>query len=74
MTYFNFKYVERDDNGANEKELAIEVSMKFSLLKPITDIIDLNIEKLVNLLDESSVSVKVNGTDVWVDAFIDELD
>ena len=74
VTYFNFKYVERDDNGATEKELAIEVSMKFSLLKPITDIIDLNIEKLVNLLDESSVSVKVNGTDVWVDAFIDELD
>lgn len=74
VTYFNFKYVERDDNGATEKELAIEVSMKFSLLNPINDIIDLNIEKLVNLLDKSSVSVKVNGTNVWADAFIDELD
>lgn len=74
VTYFNFKYVERDDNGATEKELAIEASMTFGLLKPITGIIDLNIEKLVNLLDESSVSVKVNGTNVWADAFIDELD
>lgn len=74
VTSFNFTYIERDDNGATEKELAIEVSMKFSLLAPITDIIDLDIEKLVKLLDESSVSVKVNGTNVWADAFIDELD
>lgn len=74
VTIFNFNYIERDDSGATEKELAIEASMTFGLLKPITGIIDLNIEKLVNLLDESSVSVKVNGTDVWVDAFIDELD
>lgn len=74
VTYFNFKYVERDDNGETEKELAIEVSMTFSPLTPITNIKDLDIEKLVNLLDESSVSVKVNGTNVWADAFIDELD
>ena len=74
VTYFNFKYVERDDNDATEKELAIEVSMTFSPLTPITNIKDLDIEKLVNLLDESSVSVKVNGTNVWADAFIDELD
>lgn len=74
VTIFNFSYIERDDSGATEKELAIEASMTFGLLKPITGIIDLNIEKLVNLLDESSVSVKVNGTNVWADAFIDELD
>ena len=74
VTIFNFNYIERDDSGATEKELAIEASMTFGLLKPITGIIDLNIEKLVNLLDESSVSVKVNGTNVWADAFIDELD
>ena len=73
VTIFNFKYVERDDNGA-KKELAIEVSMKFSLLAPIKEISNLNIENLVNLLDKSSVSVKVNGTNVWADAFIDELD
>lgn len=74
VTIFNFNYIERDDSGATEKELAIEASMTFGLLKPITGIIDLNIEKLVNLLDRSSVSVKVNGTNVWADAFIDELD
>lgn len=74
VTIFNFNYIERDDSGATEKELAIEASMTFGLLKPITGIIDLNIEKLVNLLDKSSVSVKVNGTNVWADAFIDELD
>ena len=74
VTNFNFNYIERDDNGVTEKKLAIEVSMKFSLLAPITGIIDLDIEELVKLLDESSVSVKVNGMDVWADAFIDELD
>ena len=74
VTNFNFNYIERDDNGVTEKKLAIEVSMKFSLLAPITGIIDLDIEELVKLLDESSVSVKVNGTNVWADAFIDELD
>lgn len=74
VTYFNFKYVERDDNGATEKELAIEVSMTFSPLTPITNIKDLDIENLVKLLDGSSVSVKVNGMDVWAEAFIDELD
>ena len=74
VTNFNFNYIERDDNGVTEKKLAIEVSMKFSLLAPITGIIDLDIEELVKLLDESSVSVKVNGMDVWAEAFIDELD
>lgn len=74
VTIFNFNYIERDDSGATEKKLAIEASMTFGLLKPITGIIDLNIEKLVNLIDESSVSVKVNGTNVWAEAFIDELD
>ena len=74
VTIFNFDYIERDDSDATEKKLAIEASMTFGPLNPITGIIDLNIEKLVNLLDESSVSVKVNGTNVWVDAFIDELD
>lgn len=74
MTSFNFNYIERDNKGATEKELAIEVSMTFSPLASITGIIDLDIENLINLLDKSSVSVKVNGTNVWADAFIDELD
>lgn len=74
MTIFNFNYIERDDSGATEKKLAIEASMTFGPLNPITGIIDLNIENLAKLLDESSVSVEVNGTNVWADAFIDELD
>ncbi len=74
VTIFNFNYIERDDSGATEKKLAIEASMTFGPLNPITGIIDLNIENLAKLLDESSVSVEVNGTNVWADAFIDELD
>lgn len=71
---FNVKYVEYDEK-AIEKELTIEASLTFGLnVSSITDISDLDIEKLVKLLDGNSVSVKVNGMDVWTEAFIDELD
>ncbi len=74
VTSFNFKYTEYDD-GAIEDTIAIEASMTFGLnVSSITDISDLDIEKLVKLLDGNSVSVKVNGMEVWAEAFIDELD
>ena len=73
-TSFNFKYTEYDD-GVKEDTLTIEASMTFGLnASSITDISDLDIEKLVKLLDGNSVSVKVNGMEVWAEAFIDELD
>lgn len=71
MTYFNFKYIEYDDEGI-EDTLTIEVSMTFDLSVPSIE--DLDMKKLVKQLNENSVSVKVNGTNVWADAFIDELD
>ena len=71
MTDFNFKYTEYDDGGI-EDTLTIEVSMTFDLSVPSVE--DLDMQELVKKLNENSVSVKVNGTDVWVDAFIDELD
>lgn len=71
MTDFNFKYTEYDDGGI-EDTLTIEVSMTFDL--SVSSIADLDMKKLVNELNENSVSVKVNGTNVWADAFIDELD
>ena len=71
VTSFNFKYVEYDD-GVIEDTLTIEVSMAFDL--SVSSIADLDMEKLVKQLNENSVSVKVNGTNVWADAFIDELD
>lgn len=71
MTYFNFKYTEYDDGGI-EDTLTIEVSMTFDL--SVSSIADLDMEKLVKQLNENSVSVKVNGMNVWADAFIDELD
>lgn len=70
MTNFNFKYTEYDDGV--EETLTIEVSMTFDLSVPSIE--DLDMEKLVKQLNENSVSVKVNGTNVWADAFIDELD
>lgn len=73
MASFNFKYVEYDD-GVIEDTLTIEASMAFDLSISISSIEDLDIENLVKLLDGSSVSVKVNGMDVWAEAFIDELD
>lgn len=69
-TDFNFKYTEYDDGV--EDTLTIEVSMTFDLSVPSIE--DLDMEKLVTKINENPVSVKVNGTDVWVDAFIDELD
>lgn len=71
MTDFNFKYTEYDDGGI-EDTLTIEVSMTFDLSVPSIE--DLDMEKLVTHINENPVSVKVNGTNVWVDAFIDELD
>lgn len=74
VTFLNFKYTEYDD-GVKEDTLTIEASMTFGLnASSITDISDLDIEKLVKLLDGNSVSVKVNGMEVWAEAFIDELD
>ena len=70
MTYFNFKYTEYDDGV--EETLTIEASMTFDL--SVSSIADLDMKKLVEKLNENSVSVKVNGTNVWADAFIDELD
>ena len=72
MTYFNFKYTEYDDDGRIEDTLTIEVSMTFDLSVPSIE--DLDMEKLVTQINENPVSVKVNGTNVWADAFIDELD
>lgn len=69
-TYFNFKYTEYDDGV--EDTLTIEVSMTFDLSVPPVE--DLDMQELVKKLNENSVSVKVNGTNVWADAFIDELD
>lgn len=71
MTDFNFKYTEYDDGGI-EDTLTIEVSMTFDL--SVSSIADLDMKKLVTQINENSVSVKVNGTNVWADAFIDELD
>lgn len=71
MTDFNFKYIEYDDEGI-EDTLTIEVSMTFDLSVP--SIADLDMKKLVTQINENPVSVKVNGTNVWADAFIDELD
>lgn len=71
MTDFNFKYTEYDDGGI-EDTLTIEVSMTFDLSVPSVE--DLDMKKLVDKLNENPVSVKVNGTNVWADAFIDELD
>lgn len=69
-TDFNFKYTEYDDGV--EDTLTIEVSMTFDLSVPSVE--DLDMQELVKKLNENSVSVKVNGTNVWADAFIDELD
>lgn len=72
MTRFNFKYTEYDDGV--EETLTIEASMTFDLSVPPVEDLDMDMEKLVKKLNENSVSVKVNGTNVWADAFIDELD
>ena len=71
-TYFNFKYTEYDDGV--EDTLTIEVSMTFDLSVPSIEDLDMDMEKLVKQINENPVSVKVNGTNVWADAFIDELD
>ena len=67
-TYFNFTYIEYEDSSV-EKEFALEASMVFKTPSP--SIVELDIEKLIK--DSLDVSVKVNGSPLWAEAFVDEL-
>ena len=67
-TYFNFTYIEYEDSSV-EKKFALEASMVFKT--PSLSIVDLDIEKLIK--DSLDVSVKVNGSPLWAEAFVDEL-
>ena len=64
-TSFNFTYIEYDD-GKEEDKFDISASLKMNLNQ--MSLVD------IKLKDIADVKVTINGMEVWVDAFLDELD
>ena len=61
-----------DDGETKEKEFTLDISLNFKY-----DLSSFNqstkIEDLIKYLDDS-ISIKINGKDVWKEAFLAELD
>lgn len=69
----NLNCIEFEDDGeTKEKEFALDISLNFKY-----DISSFNqstkIEDLIKYLDDS-ISIKINGKDIWKEAFLAELD
>lgn len=64
---FDFKYTEYEDDGTTEdEEFTLQASLSFDL-NPLS-IADIKLSKIID------ASVKINGMDVWTDAFLEELE
>lgn len=68
-TYFDFKYIEYEDDVEKvDEEFNIKASLKLDLNLTPTEFEHLNLNNIAD------VSVTINGMEVWADAFLDELD
>ncbi|MDY5930519.1 MAG: hypothetical protein SPJ34_00635 [Candidatus Ornithospirochaeta sp.] len=71
--YINASYTEYED-GKIEETHALEASLSFSFDKPISGISELqNFEEIAKSLSDS-ISIKIDGVEVWKEAFLAELD
>ena len=68
-TYFDFKYIEYEDDVEKvDEEFNIKASLKLDLNLTPTAFEHLNLNNIPD------ISVTINGMEVWADAFLDELD
>ncbi|MCI7454870.1 MAG: hypothetical protein MSA93_06145, partial [Spirochaetales bacterium] len=69
-----FTYTEIDD-GKEEDKFDISASFNLDLdsLSP-KEIIDLIVQGKINIKDLGDINVKIDGKEVWVEAFLDEID
>lgn len=71
--YINASYTEYED-GKIEETHALEARLSFSFDKQISGISELqNFEKIAKSLSDS-ISVKIDGVEIWKEAFLAELD
>ena len=69
-----FTYTEIDD-GKEEDKFDISASFNLDLdsLSP-KEIIDLIVQGKINIKDLGDINIKIDGKEVWVEAFLDEID
>ena len=69
-----FTYTEMDD-GKEEDKFDISASFNLDLdsLSP-KEIIDLIVQGKINIKDLGDINIKIDGKEVWVEAFLDEID
>lgn len=69
-----FTYTEIDDGKEEDK---FDISASFNLdLNPLSpkEIIDLIVQGKINIKDLGDINIKIDGKEVWVEAFLDEID
>ena len=69
-----FTYTEIDD-GKEEDKFDISASFNLDLdsLSP-KEIIDLIVQGKINIKDLGDINIEIDGKEVWVEAFLDEID
>lgn len=69
-----FNYTEIDDGKEEDKfDISASFNLDLNSLSP-KEIIDLIVQGKINIKDLGDINIKIDGKDVWVEAFLDEID
>ena len=69
-----FTYTEIDDGKEEDKfDISASFNLDLNSLSP-KEIIDLIVQGKINIKDLGDINVKIDGKEVWVEAFLDEID
>ena len=69
-----FTYTEIDDGKEEDKfDISASFNLDLNSLSP-KEIIDLIVQGKININDLGDINIKIDGKEVWVEAFLDEID
>ena len=69
-----FTYTEIDDGKEEDKfDISASFNLDLNSLSP-KEIIDLIVQGKINIKDLGDINIKIDGKEVWVEAFLDEID
>ena len=69
-----FTYTEIDDGKEEDKfDISASFNLDLNSLSP-KEIIDLIVQGKINITDLGDINIKIDGKEVWVEAFLDEID
>ena len=72
--YIKFTYTEIDDGKEEDKfDISASFNLDLNSLSP-KEIIDLIVQGKINIKDLGDINIKIDGKEVWVEAFLDEID